>query len=294
MSETHEHLFNSARRWAETALDSYSESADPDDSDFAIHHMAVAIEHLCKSYLASVDEALLTQKERLTDADRLALSDDKTLHKLRTVSGKIAMERAEEQLSKPFQKRDDLDSLRDNRNGLTHMGSATPSDCRQLLTAGILCVEQLLPAISRTPESFWERHHGLSKQIVEMSVGEQQLRYDMKVRKARKAGSDFTHRLGSTPDREALKASLASAEIWGLSLPMTCPACESQGSVRGREWTSGDPYDGEWFLPRQFTCLVCGLDLSRDELELAGMTMQRFSDYEDDPSWEPDTDPFDG
>ncbi|MCX4984552.1 hypothetical protein [Streptomyces sp. NBC_00572] len=293
MSETHDHLFNSARRWAETALDSYSDSAGPDDSDFAIHHMAVAIEHLCKSYLASIDEALLMPNERLTDANRLALSDSKTRHKPHTIGGKIAMERAETRLGKPFQRSDDLVALRDNRNGLTHMGSATPSDCRQLLTAGILCVEQLLPAMSRTSESFWGPHHALSEQIVETSIGEQQLRYDMKIRKARKAGSDFTHRLDSTPDREALKASLASAEIWGLSLPMTCPACNSQGSVRGREWTSGDPHDGEWFLPRQFTCLPCGLDLSRDELELAGMTMERFSDYEQDPGWEPDTAPFD-
>ncbi|UYX96150.1 hypothetical protein [Streptomyces sp. BI87] len=293
MSETHVHLFNSARRWAQVALASYSESADPADSDFAIHHMAVAIEHLCKSYLASIDEALLTQKERLTNADRRALGDEKTRHKLHTVNGVTAMKRAEEKLGKPFQKRDDLDSLRQNRNGLTHMGSATPSDCRQLLTAGILCVEQILPAIFQTSKSFWGPHHSLSNQIVETSIGEQQLRYNMKVRRARKAGSDFSHRLRNAPDHDALKAGLASAQIWGLSLPTTCPACDNPGSARGREWTSGDPRDGEWFLPRQFTCLVCGLDLSRDELELAGIGMQRFHDYEDDPDWEPDPSLFD-
>jgi hypothetical protein len=253
--------------------------------------MAVAIEHLCKSYLASIDVALLMEKERLSDAKRLELGDAETRHKPHTINGKTAMERAETHLGKPFQKGDDLDVLRTVRNGLTHMGSATPSDCRQLLTAGILCVEQLLPATSRTSEAFWGPHHALSRQIVETSIGEQRLRYEMKIRKARKAGSAFAHRLGATPDPKALTATLAAAEIWGLSQPATCPACDSQGNVRGREWTSGDQFDGEWFLPRQFICLVCGLDLSRDELALAGMTMQRFDDHEDEPpGWEPDED----
>lgn len=50
-------LYSSALRWAATALIAYA--TDPPDYDFAVHHMAVAVEHLSKAYLCSVSEVLL-------------------------------------------------------------------------------------------------------------------------------------------------------------------------------------------------------------------------------------------
>lgn len=53
----HEHLLISARRWARTAVDAFLE--EPIDQDFAVHHMAVAVEHASKAYLASIAPVLL-------------------------------------------------------------------------------------------------------------------------------------------------------------------------------------------------------------------------------------------
>lgn len=55
--EIRDELVNSAQRWARTAIDAYLE--EPADQDFAVHHMAVAVEHLAKACLVSVAITLL-------------------------------------------------------------------------------------------------------------------------------------------------------------------------------------------------------------------------------------------
>ncbi|MCX2927968.1 hypothetical protein [Streptomyces sp. NEAU-W12] len=55
--EIRDELVRSAQRWARTALDAYFE--EPVDQDFAVHHMAVAVEHLAKGCLASIALTLL-------------------------------------------------------------------------------------------------------------------------------------------------------------------------------------------------------------------------------------------
>ncbi|TJZ93652.1 hypothetical protein FCI23_54240, partial [Actinacidiphila oryziradicis] len=98
----HEDLFKSARRWAQTALDAYT---DPADHDFAVHHMAVADEHLSKSYLSSITEVLLVPDRPSID-DLLVLGGHegkagKGRAGLRTIGGAEAVARAEKVLGKP-------------------------------------------------------------------------------------------------------------------------------------------------------------------------------------------------
>ncbi|TJZ99356.1 hypothetical protein [Actinacidiphila oryziradicis] len=148
-------------------------------------------------------------------------------------------------------------------------------------------VEDLLAAMPRSPESFWGHHLELSKQLVQESITELQIRYDSKIRRAKHL---FEKRFSSASDeeRDEVIRSLTALPVWGLVVPAACPACDSPGGVRGRDW-SGD-YGDVWFLPRHFTCPVCELDLSRDELELAGISAQLLDGHEEDPDWEPDFD----
>src|SRR5262245_33994752 len=95
-------LYASARRWAATALIAYA--TDPPDYDFAVHHMAVAVEHLSKTYLCSISEVLLVgDKPNVDDLLLLAGRGDKTSRQridLKTVGGAEAIARAERVLGK--------------------------------------------------------------------------------------------------------------------------------------------------------------------------------------------------
>ncbi|MET7938413.1 hypothetical protein [Streptomyces sp. NPDC005322] len=288
MSETlQSHLFNSARRWAETALDAYSGTGD---ADFAVHHMAVSVEHLSKSYLASFDDVLLApDKPTVDDLLILAGREDKVEKGragLRTIGGNEAQNRAEKLLKRKPRRPDSVKLLRDSRNGITHLGWRDPANtCRDLLAAGVMFLDDLLDELPQSAESFWGRHHELSKQLVEESVSELQIRYAARIRQAQER---YDRRLPHLPQSERTKAfeSLASLPMFGLTLPITCPACGNPGSVQGREWMG--EYGEEWFLPRLFVCQVCELEIPRDELELAGITMRLMRDEEEDPDWEPD------
>lgn len=282
------HLFNSARRWAETALDAYSGT---DDADFAVHHMAVSVEHLSKSYLASFDDVLLApDRPSVDDLLILAGHEDKVVKGrggLRTIGGHEAQTRAEKLLKKKPRHPDSVKLLRDSRNGLTHLGWRDPANaCRDLLAAGVMFLDDLLDELPQSAESFWRHHHELSKQLVEESVSELQIRYTARIRQAKER---YDRRLPHLPQSERTKAfkSLASLPMFGLTLPTACPACGNLGSVQGREWMG--EYNEEWFLPRLFVCQVCDLEIPRDELELAGITMQLMPpDEDEDPDWEPD------
>ncbi|MEQ8144694.1 hypothetical protein [Streptomyces sp. OP7] len=90
----HEHLLISARKWAHTAVDAYLE--EPIDQDFAVHHMAVAVEHASKAYLASIAPVLLASEKQPSVDDLLVLSgnEDKTKKGragLKTIGGEGAI-----------------------------------------------------------------------------------------------------------------------------------------------------------------------------------------------------------
>ncbi|MBR8639644.1 hypothetical protein KEF29_10885 [Streptomyces tuirus] len=137
----HEHLLISARKWARTAVDAYLE--EPIDQDFAVHHMAVAVEHASKAYLASISPVLLASEKQPSVDDLLVLSgnEDKTKKGragLKTIGGEGAILRADQLLGPKHKTPARLKELRESRNGITHMGWGQPvTECRELLAAGI-------------------------------------------------------------------------------------------------------------------------------------------------------------
>ncbi|MEU2578661.1 hypothetical protein ACIP3B_35815 [Streptomyces anulatus] len=93
--EIRDDLVRSAQRWAHTAIDAYLE--EPVDQDFAVHHMAVAVEHVAKACLVSVSITLLANpKSSLQDLLVLGGQEDKVetgRAGLRTVGGAEAVTR---------------------------------------------------------------------------------------------------------------------------------------------------------------------------------------------------------
>ncbi|MHA4820141.1 hypothetical protein ACXZ65_37985, partial [Streptomyces aculeolatus] len=290
----HEHLLISAQKWACTAVDAYLE--EPIDQDFAVHHMAVAVEHASKAYLASIAPVLLASEKQPSLDDLLVLSgnEDKTKKGragLKTIGGEGAILRAAKLLGPKHKAPAKLNELRESRNGITHMGWGQPvTECRALLAAGIEHINALLNALSTEPDGFWGPHLEACTALVAQAMTEMEIRYQAKLRQAREHFAETTRRLSEVEIADLLSSLSAlptAAPWWPLSVPTECPACGHTGFASGRD-KSGD--HGEiWFLPRHFGCRLCGLTLTRWELDLAGIGGQILNeDEEPDPDWEPD------
>ncbi|MCP9213276.1 hypothetical protein [Streptomyces cucumeris] len=286
----HEQLMASAQRWAQTAVDAYLE--EPADQDFAVHHMAVAVEHISKSYLAFITIVLLAPAKPSVD-DLLVLGGEegKTIKGragLRTIGGEEAIKRATGLLGNGYKPPTGLTGLREARNGITHMGwGQPPSECRELLASGVTYIDALLAALSKEPSWFWGHHYEACKDLVAQAKTESELRYAAKIRRAQEHFAKTTRRL-SDEEKTDLIRSMSAAPLpspWLLSIPFSCPACQSSAFVSGRD-KLGD-YGDVWFFPRHFGCRVCGLTLAGQELDLAGIEAQSLSE-EPDPDWEPD------
>ncbi|MGW0468478.1 hypothetical protein ACWDX6_24975 [Streptomyces sp. NPDC003027] len=158
----YEHLLISARKWARTAVDACLE--EPINQDFAVHHMAVAVEHASKAYLASIAPGLLASEKQPSVDDLLVLSGNEDRTKkgragLKTIGGEGAILRAAQLLGPEHRAPAKLKELRESRNGITHMGWGQPvTECRELLAAGIEHINALLKALSTEPGGFWGTH----------------------------------------------------------------------------------------------------------------------------------------
>lgn len=289
----HEHLLISARKWARTAVDAYLE--EPIDQDFAVHHMAVAVEHASKAYLASIAPVLLASERQPSVDDLLVLSgnEDKTKKGragLKTIGGEGAILRAVQLLGPEHKAPAKLKELRESRNGITHMGWGQPvTECRNLLAAGIEHINALLKALTAEPDGFWGTHLEACTALVAQATTEMDLRYHAKLRQARARFAETTRRLSEAEIAELVGSlsALPTATRWPMAVPAECPACGHTGFASGRD-KSGE-YGEVWFLARHFGCRLCGLTLTTWELDLAGIGDQVLNDFEEpDPGWEPD------
>ncbi|MGW8558117.1 hypothetical protein [Streptomyces tubercidicus] len=100
--EIRDELVASAQRWAQTSVDAYLE--EPVDQDFAVHHMAVAVEHIAKAYLASITLTLLSGSSPSVN-DLLVLGGqedraEKGRSGLKTISGEVAVKRVKDLLNR--------------------------------------------------------------------------------------------------------------------------------------------------------------------------------------------------
>lgn len=280
----------SGSRWAAASLEMYT--ADEPDRDFAVHHMAVAVEHVCKSYLSSITEVLLIEdKPNIGDLLLLAGRGDKTNRQqsdMRTIGGGAAILRAEKLSGKPPADPENLRRLRETRNGITHIGQGlNPATYRALLAAGIDFINQLLGEMGHSPDAFWRDRKSLADQITTAAVTDLRLRYESKIERARRT---FARRFGAMrgPERDEAISALSSVPVltrWFMVSPEKCPACGSPAMVSGRDYSEDF---GSFFAPRFFGCRVCDLRLEGEELKLAGFQPISLDDREVDEDYEPD------
>ncbi|MGX5397210.1 hypothetical protein ACWLMY_35825 [Streptomyces anulatus] len=160
------------------------------------------------------------------------------------------------------------------------------TECRELLAAGIEHINALLKELSTEPDGFWGAHLEACISLVAQATSEMEIQYQAKLRQARERFSEATRRLSGAELVSSLSG-LPTATRWPIAVPAECPACSHTGFASGRDKTG--EYGAIWFLPRHFGCQLCGLTLTRWELDLAGIKGQILNDdAEPDPDWEPD------
>lgn len=262
----------SGARWASAALQAYS--TVPQDYDFAIHHMAVAVEHVSKAYLASITEILLIEERpNIDDILVLAGQEDRTARRrsdIKTISGSGAIARTEKLLGKSSVDAENLRRLRELRNGITHLAQGVdPIHGRQLLSGGVRFINDLLIEMGFELESFWRDRMSLAENIVENAITDVQLRYDAKLLRARETFEARFRSVHGVYRSQALRAlsSVPFLTRWALVSSTSCPACGNPAMLSGREYSEDF---GTWFTPKFFGCRVCDLQLEGEELRLAG------------------------
>lgn len=282
-------LYHSGRRWALAALDTYI--AGGENLDFAIHHMAVAVEHLAKAYLCTLSDTLIAD-DRASFNDLLILAGhgdkiSKSRADARTVSGAGAIRRVAKLRGKAVTG-EELADLRSGRDRLAHLGEGVDASRRRsVLSEAVSFVNDLLPDI-QPPQSqllnvpkapFWDRHEQLVAELAQEAIDEARLRYEAKLRQARSV-YERRFKIFSDSERDAAIAALIAKPVitrWAMVGPARCPACGNEGTLSGRDFSEDF---GSWFAPRHFGCRACDLALDDNELRLAGFRNQFLDEYD--------------
>jgi hypothetical protein len=277
-------LFDSARRWAHAGLDAFVRQ-EP-DYDFAVHHVAVSLEHLAKSYLCSVNPALIS-----TDFDSLlhlvghGAHASRPAHRVRTISLADANKRVRQLLKTayPYDPNPSSDPVLAARNGIARAGLWPADEARRVLVLAVRRIDAILFALALERRQFWGRSADITTSLVNDAIADITLRVNARINAAR---NSFAGRYGLLSERERRAVIPVVAEI--VPFPADhgarhrCPACDNQAWLDGdieTRWDLAFEYtlDSEERIPvvvlypDRFRCTVCDLSLDGDELEHAGI-----------------------
>jgi hypothetical protein len=292
-------LFDSARRWAHAGLDAYAQQ-EP-DHDFAVHHVAVALEHLAKAYLCSVHPTLIAAPDfdsllHLVDQGAHA---SRPAHRVRTIGMADANQRVRQLLKTAYSYdgNPSNDPVLAARNGVAHAGLWPPEEARRVLALAVRRVDAILAALDRGRESFWGGHADITAKIVDEAIADITLRVEARIRAARERYAERFSSLSQEARQAVISVLAESSPPFDVNFETEryrCRACGNQAWLGGFTETRFDLayFDtpcGEAakaivvFNPLMFHCSVCDLDLNDDELQQAGI-----EDLIEPPDAEPD------
>jgi hypothetical protein len=277
-------LFKMSCKFCWAALDAF----EFDKKEFFLVNAGVALEQLAKAYLASLDRTLVAEG----DFDSLLHASGHSRHahrppqRMRSISMKEALDRCGQLLPGIMQLDDDLQLLREVRNGVAHLGLA--SERADDLLVPFLQASELL--LAELDESDWV-YFGNKKRWVDETLArdrkDRERDVNLKIGQAKKTFSRRYQSMDHAWKDEVLKMRVLSYGADGLQTHLRrCPACGTDGLVSG---TVSPDYDVEVetkhgettlhpslasvdFFADRFECKACGLSLrGRGEIEAAGM-----------------------
>lgn len=284
-----------------------------DAHDFAVHHCAVALEHLLKAYLAWLHPALIVEGR---DFDSLLHATGHAQHaavpvtRIKTIGLADALTRVERLLRPQIT----LDNkaraqMLAARNGVAHAGLHEPTEVEAVLTTCIRIVDRLLTVLGALTQNYWGHYRSLHDRLAEEHANSVRIQLETKLARARRA---YRRRFEGVPPGEKTSIVMALTVRAPFSadreFPSKCPACGEQGWLGGTtdiDYASTTEIEGVGevptpmvvFFPVSFDCAVCRLALNgTEELELADLPVEVPLPEEDPDAYydrrEPDWDTY--
>ncbi|MES9512051.1 hypothetical protein ABWJ92_37665 [Streptomyces sp. NPDC000609] len=289
-------LLESSRRWMGMALSALSR---PEDADIAVHHAAVACEHLLKSYLAGLHPVLLAEGKDFTSLLHAVGYGDKAKGKDLTSFRSVALPEAYARVAQLIPTltfdHNEVQVAANARNGVAHCGIHDPSRAREITTICIRLAEAILPHLTDDAHTYWYPHDAVRKRFIEAhatKLSDGLTRRIVHFRDAYRRGKlpeDIESYLGIGPSAESVRVPEEAGVIRVIPTvnlfmmvrdtsqkdlnrldAQTCPACE-ESAVIG--WRVGSSYgdDETPYEYRTALCCRCLLPLSVEEILFLGL-----------------------
>jgi hypothetical protein len=278
---------------------------DDAELDFAVHHAGVALEHLLKACLVSLNASLIVDAR---DFDSLLhatghgqYARTPSAH-VRTIGLVEAFKRSKIVLKASLsvdEKR--FSALAEARNGVAHMGVYDRSEAERILSTCLQVADVLLDNLGVEPDSYWGEFSAVHDQLITVDADRTRARYEAKLTNALNTFNERFQGLEG-PSWEAIRTVVAASVVHELDpVHATCPACRETGWLDGERavkddyiYLGNDEYEGgAWVVmtPDVFRCPFCRLELRDVGLKLAGFA--REIETGDNPSDFVDTDYID-
>lgn len=284
LEDLHIVLEESARRLARLALQEFTDESH--GQVVAALHAGMAVEHLAKRYLVSINPVLIAEN----DLDSLLmLSGNGKLarfkaHQITTIGAAETCKRVKRLFAEfPYQPgRDDV--IFTVRNAAAHLGVTDTAPMRQAIRLMIRLMDSLLGALKVNSDEFWGDSISAVNALRDQAANEDRAIITAKYSAAtlrlaeRVSGLDLAQ-------RELVLRAMSGQHHWVTegSHAHTCPVCDQQGWLECTREYVGDFVAGldaageaitlaETVLyPEIFYCSACGLQLESSELRVAGM-----------------------
>ncbi|MGW2083313.1 hypothetical protein ACWCOW_41800 [Streptomyces sp. NPDC001939] len=286
-------LARSSSRWMQLALTTLGRG---DDGDIAVHHAAVAIEHLLKAYLANQHPVLIAESRdfpSLLHALGLGRQSPAPFTAFRSISLPDAYSRVAILLPTLAVDVNEVKAVANARNGVAHSGVYDDAATRELVTVCIRLADTVLPHLPAvSPEGYWGSTASLRKRLLEAHTSK--LRDTIEKRR---------HRFREAYQRDELPQEWATdrwpatlepdwggdlgggyhfgspaAVLWSLRTidrasirrfhPTDCPACQQESLV---PMLHKGPEDDDSAARHSTLCFTCGLYLNAEEIFFLGL-----------------------
>ncbi|MFE9336033.1 hypothetical protein [Streptomyces sp. NPDC007063] len=280
-----ESLKASSRRWMGAALAAFAKG--PTEHDFAVHHAAVAVEHLMKAYLSGLHPALIVDAAGKGGLDSLlhATGHGHLAQGSPVQTKTIGISKAREYVSgilrEKFRIADkEFRPLADARNGVAHAAVCEAGGVQEALAIAMRSVDPLLTELELDPDEYWSPYRDLHDQLIDQHAKAVRVSLAAKLARARDV---FAQRFGHLDERERSLVLQAGTRLYSEKPECRdCPACGVRHLLDGDVvigTANGD--DAVLFVPASFDCPVCGLELDGEEFqELADLAQPVVLDYD--------------
>ncbi|MFN8629182.1 MAG: hypothetical protein U0838_02335 [Chloroflexota bacterium] len=311
-------LFESASYFARSSVTAYR------NEDWAVFylHLATALELTVKGTLAHANPAFIADATRFDAVLHLTGFGARArvpefLTAAKTIGVGEALARVSRLIDQYDAPGDLVQVLVDRRNGVAHAGTVVRGQEAGILGEVGRYVAPLLAYARRSTADLWGDGDDAVTELAQKRLTEIEASCRRRIEAARLRFNDLVDRVGEAALESLIESRQPDQPSWDFTeFPAQCPACEYLGTVRGQpepEWEPEYDSDGDeeyvsgatvksirlW--ASTFSCGVCGLELSGDELKPARLAYPKFDgdDFNlDDASKyfeadEPDVDDYD-